>query len=161
MSNQAALTIGELSRRTGLATSALRYYDRLGLLAPAGRANGRRYYSPGSSERIALIRLFQDAGFTLREIRTVVAAGSRRNPSWTLLMNAKLEELQASIAHATRAKALIEHGLACRHRELSICPNFRAAVHARLGVAEPDSRRFQSQGGRGVRAESRSQRCFK
>jgi DNA-binding transcriptional MerR regulator len=141
MSSHAALSIGELSRRTGLATSALRYYERLGLLAPAGRASGRRYYSPGSAERIALIRLFQDAGFTLPEIRAVVAIGSRRNPSWTLLMKAKLEELEASIANATRAKTLIEHGLACRHRELSMCPDFRAAVHARLSVTAPDSER--------------------
>ena len=145
MSDHAVLTIGELSRRTGLASSALRYYERLGLLAPTGRANGRRYYSPGSTERIALIRLFQHAGFTLPEIRAVVAAGSRRNPSWTLLMKAKLEELEASIAYATRAKALIERGLACRHRELSMCPNFRAELQARLSVTEPDSVRFQSQ----------------
>jgi DNA-binding transcriptional MerR regulator len=156
MSTQAAVTIGELSRRTGLATSALRYYERLGLLAPAGRAKGRRYYNPGSTERIALIRLFQDAGFTLPEIRAVVAAGSRRNPSWTLLMKAKLQELEASIAHATRAKALIEHGLACRHRELSMCPNFRAAVHARLSVSGADSMRLHSQRGRPLKASGES-----
>jgi DNA-binding transcriptional MerR regulator len=145
MSKQAALTIGELSRRTGLATSALRYYERLALLAPAGRANGRRYYNPGSTERIGLIRLFQDAGFTLPQIRAVVAARSRRNQSWMLLMKAKLEALEASIAYLTRAKALIEHALACRHRELSMCPKFRAAVNARVSVTEPDSVPFQSQ----------------
>ena len=48
-------------------------------------------------------------------------------------MEAKLLELEASIANAKRAKALIEHALNCRHRELSICPNFRAALKARLG----------------------------
>lgn len=47
-------------------------------------------------------------------------------------MEAKLLELEASIAQAKRAKSLIEHALACRHRELSICPNFRAALKARL-----------------------------
>ena len=65
MTNRAGpFLIGELSRRTGLASSALRYYERVGLLAPAGRANGRRYYGPASTERIALIRLCQDAGLT-------------------------------------------------------------------------------------------------
>jgi len=128
----AFLGIGELGRQTGLATSALRYYERVGLLAPDGRVNGRRYYGSASAEQIALIRLCQDAGFTLAEIRTFVAAGSRRHPSWTRLMEAKLLELEASIAHAKRAKALIEHALTCPHRELSICPNFRAALKARL-----------------------------
>jgi DNA-binding transcriptional MerR regulator len=70
MSNQVALGIGDVARRTGLATSALRYYERVGLLAPDGRANGKRYYGPGSADRIALILLCQDAGFTLAEIRS-------------------------------------------------------------------------------------------
>jgi DNA-binding transcriptional MerR regulator len=132
MSNRAFLGIGEFGRRTGLAPSALRYYERAGLLVPDGRANGRRYYSSASVERIALIRLCQDAGFTLAEVRAFLAAGSRRNPSWTRLMEAKLLELKGFIARAKRAKALIEHGLACRHRELSMCPNFRAALKARF-----------------------------
>lgn len=131
----AFLGIGELGRQTGLATSALRYYERVGLLAPDGRMNGRRYYGSVSAEQIALIRLCQDAGFSLAEIRTFVTAGSRRDPSWTRLMEAKLVELKASIAQAKRAKSLIEHALACPHRELSMCPNFRAALKARLGPA--------------------------
>ena len=144
MSNCVGLSIGELGRRTGLATSALRYYERLGVLTPDGRANGRRYYGPGSAARIALIRLCQEAGFTLGEIRTILAAGSRRHLSWKRLMKGKLQELEAAIAHATRAKTLIERGLACRHRELSMCPNFRAALNARLTATARDSVRVQS-----------------
>jgi len=139
----AVLGIGELGRRTGLATSALRYYERVGLLVPDGRAHGRRYYGPASAERIALIRLCQDAGFTLAEIRAVLAAGSRRNPSWTRLMEAKVLELEVTIARAKSAKALIEHALACRHRELSMCPNFRAALKARLNPQGDDSARTE------------------
>src|SRR5215475_12540254 len=98
MSNRAAfLGIGELGRRTGLATSALRYYERVGLLSPDGRVNRRRYYSSGGVERIGLIRLCQDAGFTLREARAFLAAGSRRNRSRRRLMEAKLLELKVSI----------------------------------------------------------------
>src|SRR5262245_10500251 len=138
------MSIGELARRTGLATSALRYYERVGLLVPEGRAAGRRYYAGSSVEQVALIRLCQDAGFTLAEVREVVAAGSRRPPSWTRLMEAKLLELEASIARATRAKKLIEHALACRHRELSMCPNFRAALNARLSPQGAESARYGS-----------------
>jgi MerR-like DNA binding protein len=51
----------------GLATSALRYYERVGLLVPDGRANGRRYYGPASAERIALIRFCQQSERTGHE----------------------------------------------------------------------------------------------
>src|SRR5262252_919671 len=139
MSRQVGLGIGELGRRTGMAASALRYYERLGLLVPDGRVHGRRYYGPATAERIALIRLCQDGGFTLAEIRAFIAAGSRRNPSWTRLMQAKLLELEAFIARAQRAKSLIEHALACRRRELSLCPNFRAALQARLSPQGTDT----------------------
>jgi hypothetical protein len=54
-------------------------------------------------------------------------------------MEGKLVELKASIAQAQRAEALIEHALACGHRELSMCPNFRAALKARLSVRGADS----------------------
>jgi len=49
--------IGELARQTGLATSVLRYYERVGLLPPAMRAGRRRHYTPSSTERVAWIRL--------------------------------------------------------------------------------------------------------
>ena len=133
------LTIGELSRRTGLATSALRYYERVGLLRPDSRANGRRYYESSSRGRVALIRLCQDAGFTLAEIRVLLAAGMRRSRSWARLVNAKLLELEASIDRARRARSLIQHALACRHRKLVTCPNFRSALDARLSLNRRDS----------------------
>ena len=124
------IAIGELARRTGLASSALRYYERVGLLSPTGRAGGRRHYGASSAERVALIQLYQDAGFTLREIRVLV--GSRKTRPWTRLVEAKLRELETRIAQAERAKALVQHGLACPHRNLLSCSNFRAAIKARL-----------------------------
>ena len=125
------IAIGELARRTGLASSALRYYERVGLLSPAGRAGGRRHYGASSAERVALIQLYQDAGFTLREIRALV--GSRKTRPWTRLVEAKLRELETRIAQAERAKVLVQHALACPHRNLLRCSNFRAAIKARLG----------------------------
>ena len=64
--NDAGLAIGELARRVGTAPSALRYYERTGLLAPAERAGSKRHYPPSSAERLASVRRYQDAGFTLR-----------------------------------------------------------------------------------------------
>ena len=123
--------IGELARRTGTATSALRYYERIGLLSPAERVGQRRHYPPASAERVALIRLYQDAGFTLAEIGRLLA-GSRGRPAWDRLAERKVAELDARIADAERAKELITHGLECPHRDLLECPNFRSAIEAHL-----------------------------
>jgi DNA-binding transcriptional MerR regulator len=127
--------IGELARRTGTAASALRYYERIGLLPPAERAGGRRHYPASSVNRLALIRLYQDAGFTLGEIGQLFDASHRRLRSWSRLAESKIHELDSRIAEARRAKELIEHALACPHRDLVACPNFRAALHARGGRA--------------------------
>lgn len=127
----APLAIGELARRTGSATSALRYYERIGLLPPAERVGGRRQYPRSMVERIALIRLYQDAGFTLAEVGRLLAEGSRRRRSWRRLAENKIDELDARIAEAQHARGLLEHALGCPHRDLLSCPNFRAALETR------------------------------
>jgi DNA-binding transcriptional MerR regulator len=132
MPENGLVPIGELARRTGTATSALRYYERIGLLSPAERAGQRRHYRPSSAERVALIRLCQDAGFTLAEIRRMVAALSRGRSAWGHLAERKIAELDARIADAQRAKKLITHALECPHRDLLACPNFRSALEAHL-----------------------------
>src|SRR5262245_52815721 len=132
MSNPPRLiAIGELARRTGLASSALRSYEQVGLLSPAARAAGRRHYDASSAERVALIQLCQDAGFTLGEIRALLAAGGRRRP-WVRFAQAKLRELDSRISRAERARALVQHAVACPHRSLVTCPNFRAALKGYL-----------------------------
>ena len=129
MTENGLVPIGELARRTGVATSALRYYERIGLLSPAERVGQRRHYPPSSAERVALIRLCQDAGFTLAEIGRLLEGWSR---AWGRLAERKIAELDARIADAQRAKELITHALECPHRDLFACPNFRSALEAHL-----------------------------
>ena len=124
--------IGELARRTGVATSALRYYERISLLSPAERAGGRRHYTASSAERVALIRLYQDAGFTLAEIGGMLAATSQGRRGWGDLAERKIAELDARIADAQRAKKLINHALECPHPDLLSCPRFHSALQAQL-----------------------------
>lgn len=132
MPENGLVTIGELARRTGVATSALRYYERIGLLSPAGRVGQRRHYPPSSAERVALIRLCQDAGFTLAEIGRLLTAWSRERRDWDRLAERKIAELDARIADAQRATKLVTHALECPHRDLLACPNFRSALEAHL-----------------------------
>jgi MerR family redox-sensitive transcriptional activator SoxR len=138
--NTARLAIGELARRSGTAASALRYYEQIGLLPPAERTGGKRHYPPSSAERLALVRLYQDAGFTLKEIRQLLAGRSHERASWTPLAEHKIGELDARIAEAQRAKTLLEHAINCPHDDLLTCPNFRAALQARL-KARPQAAR--------------------
>src|SRR5215207_7126826 len=152
--NDATLPIGALARRTGSATSALRYYERIDLLPRAERAGGRRHYPPASAERIALIRLYQDAGFTLAEIRQLLAEGGRRRRSWRRLAERKIDELDARIAEAQHARELLEHALGCPHRNLLSCPNFRAALQAHLAPDSASGREHESR--TGARTSSRS-----
>src|SRR5262249_5083515 len=128
-------------------------------------------YACWSVERVALIQLCQDAGFTLREIRALLTAWSRRSRLWGRLAKAKVLELNTRIAQAERARTLVQHALACPHRNLVTCPNFRAALKAHLDSRERPSQaadekavpRVMSRRGKGTRGvtERRSVDIFR
>jgi DNA-binding transcriptional MerR regulator len=140
MPEDGLVPIGDLARRTGVATSALRYYERVGLLPPAERAGQRRHYPPSVAERVALIRLYQDAGFTLEEIGRMLAARSQGRRGWGDLAERKIAELDARIADAQQAKTLIKHALECPHGDLLDCPSFRSALEGQLKTLDGQQR---------------------
>ena len=125
------LTIGELAERTGVATSALRYYEELGLLEPTTRVSGRRCYDRSAVDAVGGILFLRDAGFTLQEIKALSAARSRSPKAWHELARRKLDELDARIAEATAARIAVEHALNCPADDIIACPNFQAAVRRR------------------------------
>jgi MerR family redox-sensitive transcriptional activator SoxR len=124
------LTIGELAARTGVATSALRYWEELGLLPAPARVSGQRRYPESAVTLVGRILLLSDAGFTLREQRTLIA--SYGTDTWRKLQKRKLAELDEKIAKAQAARTAVAHGLACRHKDVRQCPRFAAIVAARL-----------------------------
>ena len=63
------MKIGELAARASLNASAIRYYEKLGLLAPPQRTGGQRRYPSDALHRVLLIRFATDMGFTLAEIK--------------------------------------------------------------------------------------------
>jgi DNA-binding transcriptional MerR regulator len=125
------LTIGELSRRTGVATSALRYYEDVGLLRHATRVSGHRRYRPEAVGVVGAILLLRDT-FTLDEIRRLMAARSKSAGAWRELAQRKLVELDERIAEAQAARVAVEHALACPHEDIVTCPNFQHTVRLRL-----------------------------
>lgn len=132
MPDHDVLDIAELSGRTGTAPSALRYYEHLGLLSPTGRAGGRRKYASSAAEQVALIRLYQDAGFTLAEIAELLRVNKGRKAAWARYAQEKIDELEHRISEAQQAKALLEHALSCPAPNLFTCPNFQGELQARL-----------------------------
>jgi DNA-binding transcriptional MerR regulator len=102
MQSTTQVTIGELATRTGVARSALRYWEELGLLAAQARVSGQRRYPATAVGLVAEILLLQDAGFTLREVEAVLAARSDRSRDWRELGRRKLAELDERIAAPRR-----------------------------------------------------------
>src|SRR5690606_12602632 len=94
------LTIGEVARRAGVQTSAIRYYESVGLLSPPKRVNGRRRYDPTVLRRLALIQLARQAGFRIGELQVLFSGFSVDTPAsarWQKLATAKVTEMDAII----------------------------------------------------------------
>jgi len=118
------MTIGEVARRAGIRPSALRYYEEVGVLPPVRRVNGRRRYDPVVLRMLDVLRVAQEAGFTLDEIRTLFHGFGAEMPlpeRWRSLAVAKLRELDELIARAEGMRRAIERGLGCGCVRLEDC----------------------------------------
>jgi DNA-binding transcriptional MerR regulator len=128
---EAQLTIGELAARTGLATSALRYYDDLGLVVPAAHVSGQRRYDETAVDTVGVILLLRDVGFSLAEIAELFTSSPGRD-EWRATARAKVDELGRRIHTMQAARVALEHLLRCRHDELFECSNFLRTIGDRL-----------------------------
>src|SRR4029077_3841139 len=91
-----ALTISEVARQVGLQASAIRYYERIGLLPRAPRMSGQRRYDSTALYRLAIIQRSRQLGFTLTEIRHLFFGFrdvTRPSERWRTLSQRKLAEL--------------------------------------------------------------------
>ena len=104
------LSIGEVARRAGLRTSALRYYERIGLLPRAARISGQRRYDPSILERLAIVRLGQYVGLRINEIRWLLNEVPGRPPPerWRKLATDRLVQVDTLIAEATAIRVLLQ-----------------------------------------------------
>jgi DNA-binding transcriptional MerR regulator len=105
---KAAFTIGELSREFGVTLRALRFYENKGLISPQ-RDGLNRLYSQGDRTRLALILKGKKLGFTLGEIRQMIAVEESNADNEALTLSR--EKCVEQIAMLQRQKAEIEEGL--------------------------------------------------
>jgi MerR family redox-sensitive transcriptional activator SoxR len=129
-----ALTIGAVARRAGVAASALRYYERVGLIPAPARQATRRQYDPQILGRIRIILLARDAGFTVRETRTFLSGFSvDATPAarWRAMTNGKLAELDAQLVRIDAMRSLLRASFRCQCRCLQDCERLLAANNPR------------------------------
>jgi MerR family transcriptional regulator, redox-sensitive transcriptional activator SoxR len=118
------MKIGEIAARAGLATSAIRYYEKAGLLKAPGRASGRRVYQEDVLHQLVIIRFAQQTGFTLKEIRLLLHGfpeGTPASTRWRKLAGRKIPELEATAQRARAMKKTLEQMLGCRCQKLEQC----------------------------------------
>jgi MerR family redox-sensitive transcriptional activator SoxR len=116
--------IGEVARRTGIAPSAIRFYEAEGLLSNPDRKGGKRAFTPAVVDRVVVIRMARELGFSLEDIRTLMNGFSSDTPPsvrWRRLAAQKLPEIDATILRAEAMKRLFEKGLRCDCLSLSDC----------------------------------------
>lgn len=120
------LDIAEVAARSGLAPSALRYYEKRGLIESEGRNGLRRTYRAEVIDRLALVSCARAAGFTLAQIARFLVA----TPADTELrrhMAEKARQLDEDIARLTRMRDSLRHAATCTHQPLVECPDFKQA----------------------------------
>ena len=120
----AGMSIGEVGRRAGLEPSAIRYYERLGLLPRPPRAGGKRRYDASVLEWLALIALARAGGFTMAETKVLMTGftpRSRPDALWKRLAATKLAEIDELVARAERMREVLRIGLDCGCFRLEDC----------------------------------------
>jgi MerR family mercuric resistance operon transcriptional regulator len=124
----AALPIGELSRRSGVNIETIRYYERVKVLPPPMRtASGRRAYGPAETRTLAFIRRSRELGFTLDEIRTLLALstknGQRACAEVRDVAAGHLRDVQAKIADLRVVQRMLINAVRrCDAGETPGCP---------------------------------------
>ncbi|WP_412458550.1 MerR family transcriptional regulator [Mycolicibacterium fortuitum] len=115
------LTIGDVTQRSGVAQTALRYYEQVGLLPAPQRVGGQRRYQESVLMRLHVIGLCKTAGFSLTEIGLLLKDDTPGRPMARELAQSKLVEIDAQLEALARARAIIEWGMQCTCPSIELC----------------------------------------
>ena len=119
------MTIGELSARTGVAASAIRYYESLGLIAKPRRESSRRVYGADAVDALSIVLLARSCGFRLDEIaelmRGLGKAGSPPSATWKAMAAVKRAEIEESMRQLRAMRRLLDRVESCRCESMAEC----------------------------------------
>jgi len=119
-----AMTIGEVAGRAGIKASAIRFYEKAGLLPKPNRTGGQRRYDITAVERLAVLEFAKDCGFTLAECRELFNGFRDDAPlssRMQKLAGRKIAELDALSRRLAIMKELLEKSLKCKCVDLREC----------------------------------------
>ena len=118
------LSIGEVARRAGINPSAIRYYERAGVLPEPVRISNQRRYDESMLTRLTVVRMAQEAGFSIDEIRTLLNGFPEETPAserWQDLAQRKLPEVDALIQRMLVVREVLMESLRCDCLTLDAC----------------------------------------
>jgi len=118
------LTISEVARQAGIRTSAIRYYESVGLLPLPQRVSGQRRYDADILRRLAFIQVAQAVGLSVAEMRTLLQELDGDAPlsmRWQSLAKRKMAEVDTLIQRAQNMRRMLEQGLQCGCPDLEQC----------------------------------------
>ena len=117
------MTIGEVARRVDLNASAIRYYERIGLMPPATRVSGQRRYGQETVQRLGLLKAAKRLGFTLEETHLLLTAEADGEPADQMrsLARRKLAEVDGLIEQLMEMRRLLLSAAQCRADHLCDC----------------------------------------
>ncbi|MEM9495448.1 MAG: helix-turn-helix domain-containing protein [Pseudomonadota bacterium] len=124
-----SIDIADVSRRSGVAASTLRFYEEKGLIASVGRRGQRRLFDAGVLERLALIALGRVAGFSLAEIAAMFKEDGRPEIDRQALTR-KADDIDRTIKQLTAMRDGLRHAAACTAPSHLECPTFRRFMRA-------------------------------
>ena len=137
MRSSDVISIGELSARTGLSVSAIRYYERRGLIRPHRSAGGQRRFLRSDIRRVSFVRIAQQLGLSIDSIAAELSRlPQQRTPTaadWAHISRTLRAVLDARISALTRTRDLLDGCIGCGCLSLKKCalynPRDRVAAH--------------------------------
>jgi MerR family redox-sensitive transcriptional activator SoxR len=121
------LTIGQLARRFGLNTSAIRYYEANHVLPEPARVSGQRRYGPDAVRRLEVLEVAKRAGFSLDEARVLLQTAESGTPAFEAIRQLaahKLPDVEALIARAQAMRGWLLAATDCSCTSLDMCALF-------------------------------------
>lgn len=129
-----------VARRFGLKASTLRYYERRGLIEPASRHGGRRWYGPREIRRLAIILFWQRSNLMSLDAVAMIIDRSSTGGLWQEVVTEHLSDLRARIEAMQRVESFVAQSLDCKHHEcLDECPDYEELIWETLEAALPST----------------------
>ena len=128
---QTMLTIGQLAHRVGLNTSAIRYYERVGVLPAPEREGGQRRYGEDAVRRLEVLEVAKQAGFSLDEARVLLQSADAGTPAFEALRDLarrRLPDVEALIERAQAMRSWLLTATDCTCTTLDACALFNVSA---------------------------------